>query len=182
MTQTQAAMTPDDRPHKPADDTEEVYFEGSPLLRAEMGKVFLWGLVALVLLAIPVAGMVRHWGWPWWVNLALIFIAIVLFCVPMMLRKTLRYRITNYRIDITSGFFSRNVETVELWHVEEPRLHQSLLNRMVGVGSITITSHDATLPTLVLYGLPRPQELFRTIEQRVIAVKRQRGVMKVDPG
>ena len=26
---------PDDRPHKPADDTEEVYFEGSPLLRSE---------------------------------------------------------------------------------------------------------------------------------------------------
>jgi hypothetical protein len=53
---------------------------------------------------------------------------------------------------------------------------------MVDVGSITILSHDATLPTLTLYGLPKPQELFRIIEQRVIAVKRQRGVMKVDPG
>ncbi len=181
MTQTQAA--PGDRPHRPADDSEEVYFEGSPLLRAELGKVAIFAVVAVVLLAIPIGNWLQwHFAWPWWFNLAMVVIAVGLCFVPVLLRKTLRYRITNYRIDVTSGVLSRNVETVELWHVEEPRLHQSLLNRMAGVGSITITSHDSTLPTLILYGLPRPQELFRIIEQRVIAVKRQRGVMKVDPG
>jgi membrane protein YdbS with pleckstrin-like domain len=185
MSQIQDATTPapDNRPHRPADDTEEVYFEGSPLLRAEMGKVIIWGLVGLVLIAIPVA----HWlylksEWPWWVSATLIVVGLGLGFVPLAMRRTLKYRITNYRIDVTTGVLSRNIETLELWHVEEPRLHQSLLNRIFGVGSITILSHDATLPTLTLYGLPRPQELFRTIEQRVIAVKRQRGVMKVDPG
>lgn len=183
MTQTQVQPAPDDRPHKPAGDSEEVYFEGSPLLRAEMGRVIAWGLGGVVLLAIPIANWLYFKReWPWWLNLGLIVIALVLFCVPMMLRKTLRYRITNYRIDITTGVFSRNVETLELWHVEEPRLHQSLLNRLVGVGSITVTSRDPNLPSLSLYGLPKPQELFRLIEQRVIAVKRQPGVMKVDPG
>jgi hypothetical protein len=116
------------------------------------------------------------------VSAALIVVGLGLGFVPLAMRRTLKYRITNYRIDVTTGVLSRNIETLELWHVEEPRLHQSLLNRIFGVGSITILSHDATLPTLTLYGLPRPQELFRTIEQRVIAVKRQRGVMKVDPG
>jgi membrane protein YdbS with pleckstrin-like domain len=185
MTQIQnpATPAPDNRPHRPADDTEEVYFEGSPLLRAEMGKVIIWGLIGIVLIAIPVANWVYFKdAWPWWLSLALIVIGIGLFFVPLGMRKTLKYRITNYRIDVTTGVLSRNIETLELWHVEEPRLHQSFLNRMVDVGSITILSHDATLPTLTLYGLPKPQELFRIIEQRVIAVKRQRGVMKVDPG
>jgi hypothetical protein len=100
----------------------------------------------------------------------------------MMLRKTLRYRITNYRVDITSGVFARNIDTLELWHVEEPRLHQSFFNRLMGVGSIVLSTHDPKMPTMTLYGLPRPQEIFRLIEQRVIAVKRQPGVMKVDAG
>ena len=39
MTQvaTNPSPPPDDRPHRPADDSEEAYFEGSPLLRAELG-------------------------------------------------------------------------------------------------------------------------------------------------
>jgi uncharacterized membrane protein YdbT with pleckstrin-like domain len=187
MTQSDTPITPtttaDERPHKVADDSEEVYFEGSPLLRAELGHVFLWGLGGAVLLAIAVANVVKwKMHWPWWVYLAIVVIAIVLTCMPMILRKTLRYRITNYRIDITYGLFSRNTDTIELWHVEDPRLHQSLINRIVNVGSITITAHDQTMPKFTLRGLPDPQKLFQTIEQRVIAVKRQRGVMKVDPG
>jgi len=185
MTQvaTNPSPPPDDRPHRPADDSEEAYFEGSPLLRAELGKVFLWSTGGLVLLAIAVLNLVKFkYDWPWWVYLALVVVAGVVTFFPMMLRKTVRYRITNYRIDISYGVLSRNTDTIELWHVEDLRLHQSLINRMAGVGSITITSHDQTLPTLALHGLPKPQELFRMLEQRVIAVKRQRGVMKVDPG
>jgi membrane protein YdbS with pleckstrin-like domain len=183
MTQIQNPISPDDRPHKPADDSEEVYFEGSPLLRADIHKVALWGLAAVVILAIPLS----NWfyfkqSWPWWLSLVLIVIAAGLAYMPFLLRKTLRYRITNYRIDVTSGIIGRNIDTVELWHVEDLRLHQSLLNRMADVGSITITSHDQNLPKLELVGLPKPQELFRMLEQRVIAVKRQRGVMKVDAG
>jgi membrane protein YdbS with pleckstrin-like domain len=173
---------PDDRPHKPADDTEEVYFEGSPLLRSELGTVIIWWLIALVVLAIPVLRIVYHWAWPWWVSAALVAAAVVLVFVPVRLRTAIRYRITNYRIDVSYGVLSRNVDTVELWHVEDLRLHQSLLNRMADVGTISITSHDQSLPKLALRGLPKPQELFRMLEQRVIAVKRQRGVMKVDPG
>jgi hypothetical protein len=166
-----------------AGDTEEVYFEGSPLLRAEMGHLILWALAGILLLAIPITNWVHfHYSFPWWLSLGFIVVGIALFFMPVMLRKSLRYRITNYRVDITTGVLSRNVETLELWHVEEPRLHQSIMNRLVGVGTITLSSHDPNLPRMILHGLPRPQELFRLIEQRVIAVKRQPGVMKVDAG
>jgi membrane protein YdbS with pleckstrin-like domain len=185
MTQTATDPTPapDNRPHRPADDTEEVYFEGSPLLKAELGKVILWGIAGIMLLALVITNLVKwHWGLPWWLSLGLGLLAIVLMFVPALLRKSLRYRITNYRIDITSGVVSRNIATVELWHVEDIKLHQSLLNRIAGVGTITLTAHDQAMPQFELRGLPQPQQLFTMLEQRVIAVKRQRGVMKVDPG
>ena len=76
----------------------------------------------------------------------MVAVAIVLVFVPIRLRTAVRYRITNYRIDVSYGVLSRNVDTVELWHVEDLRLHQSMLNRMVDVGTITIKSHDQSLP------------------------------------
>ena len=59
---------------------------------------------------------------------------------------------------------------------------QSLLDRILGVGNIRIISHDQTTPVLLLRGLPKARPLFQTLEQRVIAVKRQRGVIKMDVG
>jgi membrane protein YdbS with pleckstrin-like domain len=185
MTQvaTDPTPAPDNRPHRPADDTEEVYFEGSPLLRAELGKVILWGIAGLVIIALVGADLFKwHTSLPKWADALAVLVAIVIVFIPAIMRRTLRYRITNYRIDVTSGFFSRNIDTIELWHVEDIRLHQSLLNRIVDVGAISISAHDQALPRILLNGLPNPQDLFKMLEQRVIAVKRQRGVMKVDPG
>ena len=179
-------FTPDptaDRPHRPTDDAEEVYFEGSPRLRAELSSVVAWGLAGVALLAIVVANLVRfHVQVPAWAYAVALLLAAASLCVPSLLRRTLRYRITNYRIDVSSGLISRNTDTLELWHVEDLRLHQSPLDRITGIGTINVFGHDATTPKMSLRGLPAPQQIFRNLEQRIIAVKRQQGVMKVDAG
>src|SRR5688572_2012265 len=41
-------------PHKPADDTEQIYFEGSPMLRGEIGRGILLIIGGLLLIALPV--------------------------------------------------------------------------------------------------------------------------------
>jgi hypothetical protein len=38
------------------------------------------------------------------------------------------------------------------------------------------------MPKLPLVGIPDPRPLYETLKQRIIAVKRQRGVVKVDQG
>jgi hypothetical protein len=169
-------------PHRPTDDAEHVYFDGSPLLRAEMASVLAWGSAAIVVLAIVVGNATRfHVRVPGWGYAVAVLLAAVFLAMPWLVRRGVRYRITNYRIDVTRGLLSRNVDTLELWHVEDLRLHQSVFDRIVGVGTITVLSHTLT-PSMVLRGLPGPQQLFRELEQRVIAVKRQSGVVKMDVG
>jgi hypothetical protein len=53
---------------------------------------------------------------------------------------------------------------------------------MLKVGTIRVMSHDQTTPRLELTGLPEPRPIFESLKQRVIAVKRQRGVIKMDVG
>jgi hypothetical protein len=181
----QAAVPGDERPHRPADDREEVYYQGSPQLRGEVGPMLLWGFVGIVLIALPFvwkAMAKAHALPPWWLTLAFILIGLLFLAVPWIRTKMVRYRISNYRIDYERGLLSRRIDTLELWHVEDIAFHQSLIDRIMGVGDIRVISHDDTTPQLLLKGIPNPRPLFESLKQRVIAVKRQRGVIKMDMG
>jgi hypothetical protein len=169
-------------PHKEPADAEEIYYEGSPLIRGLGAHQLLWPLAGLILIAAPF--VLHHFGvglpavgW-----IVCIVVGLCLPMVPVIHARTIRYRISNYRIDYERGLVSKDIDTLELWHVEDLHLHQSLFQRLLGVGSIRITSHDPALPELLLRGVPHPRPLYEMLKQRVIAVKRARGVIKVDAG
>jgi membrane protein YdbS with pleckstrin-like domain len=178
------ASDPDaDRPHKPADDTEEIYFEGSPVFRWELARGWYWLLLGLALLVVPIlVKLLWPDAEPWWVIPIGVVLALLFILIPWLQTKTIRYKVSNYRIDFEKGLIGKKFDTLELWHVEDIQLTQSVLDRLLGVGTITIHSHDDTTPHLYMYGLPKPRPIFDSLKQRIIAVKRQRGVIKMDTG
>lgn len=170
--------------HKPPDDREEVYFEGTPSLKGEIGTLTICALIdiALLVIAVITAKVIGTTaGWLISIPSALLLGSAVLL-YPVILLRLKRYKITNYRIDYERGLLSKSIDTLELWHVEDLSFQQSIWARMWGVGTIVILSHDDTIPRLEMRGLPKPRELFDVLKQRVISVKRQRGVLKVDTG
>jgi membrane protein YdbS with pleckstrin-like domain len=168
-------------PHATPGDHEEIYFQGSPPTRALAGALTLYGLICLVLIAIAVLLLDKHIG-PWWLAAGLIVVGLAMPLIPTVKARSIRYRISNYRIDFERGILSKNIDTLELWHVEDIHFHQTLVDRILNVGNITVLSRDESLPKLMLMGIPNPRPLYEMLKQRVIAVKRQRGVMKMDPG
>ena len=179
----QPAPAADERPHRPADDTEQVYYEGSPMIRGEIGHFFLWTFLGLLLIAVPILWHVFQGQGPHWlVWLICVALGLLLLVIPVLIVKQFRYRISNYRIDYEKGLLGKRIETLELWHVDDLEFQQSFFDRVMGVGKITVFSNDKTTPKLELKGLPNPRPLFESLKQRVIAVKRQRGVIKMDLG
>ena len=179
-----AAGVPEERPHRPADDKEEVYYEGSPMVRGEVGMFMLWSVLGVIVLLTPflwhfVFG--KEW-WPWYVVVGAVVVGVLLMVIPLLVVKQYRYRISNYRIDFERGLLGKRIETMELWHVDDVEFQQSFFDRIMGVGQITVFSNDKTTPRLELKGLPNPRPLFESLKQRIIAVKRQRGVIKMDVG
>jgi membrane protein YdbS with pleckstrin-like domain len=173
----------DPSPHRPSGDEEETYYEGRPLLRADQAKALLYGLIGIVLIGWPIAvWALTETHIPVWLGLVSIVLGIVAFLAPMLITRTTRYKITSYRIDYERGILKKRIDTMELWHIEDIRFEQGLMDRIMNVGSIIIISHDDTNPRLELHGIPNPRPLFEKLKQRVIAVKRQRGVIKMDTG
>ncbi|RYG66142.1 PH domain-containing protein [bacterium] len=163
-----------------AADHETVFYEGSPKLRGETGLLLKCLLAAAVLVAVPIIAHAIQGYAIWWLYLLFILAAIATLALPMLLVRRNKYRISNYRIDHEEGLLSKRIDTIELWHVDDVRMEQSVVDRMMGVGTITIHSNDPTSPILPLRSLPDPRRLLDAIKQRIIAVKRQRGVVKFD--
>ena len=182
MSQTPPPQQPAVDPSiKSPGDEEIIYFEGRPMLRADQLKATLWVLLGVAIIALPVFAWLMDWTWwRWWMTLAAIVTALVVIIVPWVLIRATRYRISNYRIDFERGILTRKIDTLELWHVDDITFRQGLLDRMFNVGSIIVMSNDKTTPRLELHGVPRPREIFDNLKQRIIAVKRQRGVIKMD--
>ena len=176
-------LTPADRgPHSPAEDQEVVYYEGSPLLRGELGLMVIWLSLGVIVAAVPVLFLMIDGDYPpWWLWL-LVPVGLALFFIPALWVKRNRFKITNYRIDYEHGLVTTNVDTLELWHVDDVRMRQGPLDKLFGVGTIYVSSNDRSTPELELRSVSRPRPLFESLKQRVIAVKRQRGVIKMDVG
>jgi hypothetical protein len=166
---------------RPPDDQEEVYFEGAPSLKGEVGMLVVCGLIAvgLLVVAIVVGVFTGPVGFLVGTPVALLLGAAA-FLYPVIVCRFKRYKITSYRIDFERGLLSKTIDTLELWHVEDIRFHQSMWDRILKVGTLTVVGNDDTSPNMIMKGLPDPRRLFDVLKSRVIAVKRQRGVLKLD--
>lgn len=60
------------------------------------------------------------------------------------------YTLTNQRIIIKSGLIGKKVEEIELIKLKDIKLDQSIKDRLIGVGTLTIVSIDNTTPILHL--------------------------------
>jgi membrane protein YdbS with pleckstrin-like domain len=173
----------DTPPARPVEEEESVYFEGRPVLRADQAKAAMFVIIGVVLVALPILASVLDWTfWRWWMTVIAVALAVLAIVLPWLITRTTRYRITNYRIDFERGILKKRIDTLELWHVDDISFEQGLLDRIMNVGSIIILSGDRTTPRLELHGIPNPRAIFDSLRQRVITVKRQRGVIKMDAG
>ncbi|MFF2909760.1 PH domain-containing protein [Paenibacillus sp. NPDC057934] len=62
--------------------------------------------------------------------------------------NTTTYTITSQRIIVKTGLIGKNVEEIELLRIRDLGVSQSILDRMLGIGTLTIFSDDASSPEL----------------------------------
>jgi uncharacterized membrane protein YdbT with pleckstrin-like domain len=79
-----------------------------------------------------------------------------------------RYRLTNQRVIKESGLLARRVDEIELFRVKDSRLHQTFLQRLVGLGDVEVTSADTSGSFRIenLPGAPEKREQLRTLANK----------------
>jgi membrane protein YdbS with pleckstrin-like domain len=81
-------------------------------------------------------------------------------------------KITTQRVVLTTGILSKDVEEVEYYRVQDTAYHQSFLERIVGIGTITLFSRDKTAP--IFSFLIHEPDYFREEIRRCMKGERRR--------
>ncbi len=122
----------------------------------------LWSIVAIVL----------AWKFnpPWfhWTILGATLCAWFYIFVKMLYGiLSHRYRLTTERLFSEQGLLSRTIDQTELIRVDDVRIFQTLLDRILKIGTVEILSTDQTNRTMKLVGIESPQSLADHIRENV---------------
>ena len=94
--------------------------------------------------------------------------------------KSIHYEISPDRIEYARGIFSRKIDNLDMFRVTDIKLHRSLLDCMVGVGSVTLVTKDETDPSFDFEKVANPKKLYDLIKQSALAADRKQGVVHLD--
>lgn len=160
-----AGLTPIGVPaHAPAQ--EKTLWQGTPSPMLLAGYVF--GIVA-ALVVIPLlfrffgstmpdeiraAGLM---GTGWIITAILVLVQAVAFLIAWIKLRSTSYTITNQRVQIEQGIFSKTVDEIDLRYVDDSSFTQTLIDRMLGIGNVTLLSSDKTSPNYVLRSIRDPR-------------------------
>ncbi|MEP7015538.1 MAG: PH domain-containing protein [Verrucomicrobiota bacterium] len=124
-----------------------------------------------------------------WKNFGL-FVLCGLFCwliVPIFIAlarflqtKCKVYELTNERLKITEGVFSKVTDTLELYRVKDLETRQPFLYRMFGVENVQLNTSDASTPFVFLEAIPATVGLGDKIRNQVEIIRQQKGVREID--
>lgn len=137
----------------PASGEEQPIFELRPAWRSRLGLV-LWGVALVPVFGIGLLVLLRAW----------------------YLVASVRYRLTTQRLFVQRGLVAKDLEEVELFRVKDVTLTQSVLQRLLGTGTVVVLSTDDTAPRLELAGLSGPLEVKEQIRGAFRAARQREGM------
>ncbi|MGD2048956.1 MAG: PH domain-containing protein [Chloroflexota bacterium] len=83
------------------------------------------------------------------------------------------YVITNERIRIVRGLLGKERQDIELIRVQDIDQSQTLRERTLNLGDITIQSHDRATPTIVLNNIRDPEKVHEILRKAVQNIRRK---------
>jgi membrane protein YdbS with pleckstrin-like domain len=138
--------------------------------------LYVLGVLATILVPVLLNWFAQGRSWATSTRVLLVMIplavAAVYFAAVHFHRKSLRFRVTNTNIETEYGILSKRIDVIELWRCRDVGYRQTLMDRLLGIAHIDITSSDPTTPHLSIVGLPASRELFEKLRD-CIEIQRQ---------
>ena len=112
----------------------------------------------------------------------LIGVGFVLIGLRWLRNRSATYEITDQRLIVKRGILFKTIDEVELYRIKDVRLGYSLLNQMVDIGTIVLTSSDRTTAggEFRLRDVPMARDRREGIRKLVDRARQRRGVRELD--
>jgi uncharacterized membrane protein YdbT with pleckstrin-like domain len=155
-----------------------------PSLRARPSlRSFTWLYLVLSVICVLIwwAGATLDTGLsPFVIGLAGLMPLALGLAYSWLVRLSSEYRLFQDSLEVETGLVARTVDNLQLFRVRDLRLQQSMLDRLLGVGDISVTSTDQTSPRLTIRGVAGPRILYDTLREGVARSQATRRTMIVE--
>lgn len=98
---------------------------------------------------------------------------LLLFGLPWTFTK---YKLTDEKMLIETGFFTINFDEVRLYRIMDLSLKQTLLQRLFGLGTISVTSNDKSLGDFEIKNIKNPLMIKEMLSEKVEAERVKKRV------
>jgi uncharacterized membrane protein YdbT with pleckstrin-like domain len=146
---------------------EHVLFDGHPSWRSTPG-FHVKGILAAVI-AGAIAGLVTRISaghvQVGWVIAAVLAVFALALAVGAIGRARTTYTITNERLMIQHGLLSRNHQETRLERVQNVASRQSVLERLLGVGTVEFDTAGEAQYDFAFRGVANPREIVRAVDR-----------------
>jgi len=165
-------------PALPVQIRELTILEFAPTRKAHLGEMIGGGALTLV------GGATVLWLWisparsNWWIVLAApaMLAGVYLLAKLWIDLKSMQYRLTNQRLFVLKGLFSKETQELELFRIKDIAVQQSLLQRVLGYGQVTIVSSDDMTPIVTLRGIANPIGIKELVRENYKEARKAMGL------
>ncbi|MDX2117664.1 MAG: PH domain-containing protein [Planctomycetota bacterium] len=127
-------------------------------------------------------GTPSQWSNFWWFVAAILIIPIPWTIWKWLSTRMTRIRLTSQRLQIQRGVLTRALDELELYRVKDTQLTSTLIERMVGLGTVSMLTSDISTPAVTLTHIPGAEDFREKLRSAVESVRRVRGVREIDVG
>jgi membrane protein YdbS with pleckstrin-like domain len=144
-------------------------FDGGPLDTGEertiftVGPTLLFVKIGYLLAALGAILLVVLLAWQPWVSVPVyvsIPLALALLLWPAykhLMRNTVRYTLTDSKIEIDQGFISRTTRNIPLRNIQDVSVTTTVPQRLLRFGNVVVDNASETGGTTVLRNIPDPR-------------------------
>lgn len=154
---------------------EEELWRGGYSPKAMTASWLVGGLLSVLFLA---AGVYLARTALWWLIVVVSMIVpwVYFYAILCYRRVSDRYSLTTQRFIHEHGIFRRVSDRIETLDIDDIAFEQGLLERLMGVGTIRITSTDRSHPSLALPGIDNIAAVTAIFDNARLAERRRRGL------
>ena len=110
----------------------------------------------------------------------LILITCGIFLIALYYKRIYTsYSLTNKRLIIISGIFTKSVDEIELFRVVDSVADQTMIDVWTDIGNVTVSSSDKT-GTIVMRKVPNPHYLRDTLRRQYMQARQSKGTVLLE--
>ena len=102
----------------------------------------------------------------WGIILTPVIIGLFMLLGVYLTVKSTKYKLTTQRFFVQTGLISKKIEELELFRVKDVSMKQGIIQRLLGVGNVTILSTDDSTPVIHIVGVSKPEKVKEEIRSQ----------------